>query len=261
MVVRFGPGGLVEVKLEDMGGAEERSPKISERIARRLVNYIIDNDLPRGTRLPNERELVESFGVGRTTLREALRLLETRGAITIKPGPRGGPVVRRPLPEDLSESLTLILQFEGASLNDIHEAREAMEPMMARLAADRITDTQLAALDETIELMRENLGNHDLFLRENQRFHAIVAEATGSTVLRTFNDTLKAIADGASVGVIYGERQHAAVAKAHELVAEALRKHDSIAAEEAMLKHIGEAGSYWRRHYPDLVKGDVRGVR
>jgi len=250
----------VELKLDGIAGGEDRSPKISERIARRLVNYIIDNDLPPGTRLPNERELVESFGVGRTTLREALRLLETRGAITIKSGPRGGPVVRRPKPEDLGESLTLILQFSGASLNDVLEAREALEPMMARLAAERITEEEVALLDETIELMRSNLGNHDLFLRENQRFHATVAAATGSTVLRTFNDTLKAIADGAQMGVSYTERRHAAVAKAHQVIADALRVGDGVAAETAMLQHVGEAGSYWRKHYPSLVKGAVRWI-
>jgi GntR family transcriptional repressor for pyruvate dehydrogenase complex len=253
--------GLAAIDPGALAGGEQRNPKISERIARRLVNYIIDNDLPPGTRLPNERELVESFGVGRTTLREALRLLETRGAITIRPGPRGGPVVRRPKPEDLGESLTMILQFAGASLSDIFEAREALEPMMARLAAERITDDQIAVLDESIELMRENLGNHDLFLRENQRFHAEVAVATGSTVLLTFNETLKAIADGASTGVQYTSRRHAAVAKAHEEIVTALRAHDADASERAMLGHIGEAGTYWRRHYPTMMQGGVRWIR
>jgi DNA-binding FadR family transcriptional regulator len=250
----------VEINREDLNGSGERSPKTSERIARRLVNHIIDNDLPPGTRLPNERELVESFGVGRTTVREALRLLETRGAITIRSGPHGGPVIRRPRPEDLSESLTLILQFSGASLNDILEARVAMEPMMARLAAERITDAQLDELDATIESMRANLGNHELFLRENARFHAGVAAATGSAVLRTFNDTLKAIADGAVVGVKYTSRRHAAVAAAHERVMAALRAHDAVAAESAMQVHVEEAGTYWRRHYPNLTSGGVRWI-
>lgn len=251
----------MEVKLEGITVSEDRSPKISERVARRLADYIIENNLPAGTRLPNERELVETFGIGRTTLREALRLLETRGAITIRSGPRGGPVVRRPKPEDLGESLTLILQFSGASLNDIFEAREALEPMMARLAAERISDEELAVLDDSVAAMRANLGNHDLFLRENQRFHATVAEATGSAVLRTFNDTLKSIADGASMGVQYDARRHAAVADAHERVVAALRTHDGPAAEQAMLRHVGEAGAYWRKHYPAVASGSVRWVR
>ncbi|WP_214109374.1 FadR/GntR family transcriptional regulator [Acrocarpospora catenulata] len=54
-------------------------------MARELVNHIVENDLVEGTKLPNEKQLVEVFEVGRTTLREALRLLETRGVISIRP--------------------------------------------------------------------------------------------------------------------------------------------------------------------------------
>lgn len=241
-------------------GSGKRNPKTSERIARRLVNYIVDNDLAEGTLLPTEKELVQAFGVGRTTLREALRLLETRGVITIRPGPGGDPVVRRPRPDDLREGLTLFLQFSGASLNDVLEARAALEPMMARLAAERITPEQIDELQATIDNMRGSLGDHDLFLRENQRFHGIIAEATGSVVLLTFNDSLKSIADGASVGVHYTARRHSAVATAHQAIVDALRKGDSAAAEEAMLRHLDEAGDYWRRKYSNLTSSAVRWI-
>src|ERR1700728_4543760 len=96
----------------DLGKSRQRSLKASELIARDLASYIVDQDLPEGTALPPEREMVASFGVGRNTLREALRILETRGVITIRSGPGGGPVVRRPRPSDLGEAMTLILQFE-----------------------------------------------------------------------------------------------------------------------------------------------------
>ena len=86
------------------------------------------------------------------------------------------------------------------------------------------------------------------------------AAATGSAVLRTFNDTLKAIADGAVVGVKYTSRRHAAVAAAHERVMAALRAHDAVAAESAMQVHVEEAGTYWRRHYPNLTSGGVRWI-
>jgi DNA-binding FadR family transcriptional regulator len=235
-----------------------RAPKTSERVARELADHIVDNDLQEGTMLPNEKQLVDIFEVGRTTLREALRLLETRGAITIRPGPRGGPVVRRPRPDDLREGLSLILQFTGASLNDVFEARTALEPMIAHLAATRMTQEQLAELDATVTRMRENPDDHETFLMENQRFHGLVAEATGSVILQVFNETLKSIADGAVVGVKYSARRRAAVAAAHERVVEALRNRDADAAEEAMRAHVGEAGEYWWRKYPELVSRGVR---
>jgi GntR family transcriptional regulator, transcriptional repressor for pyruvate dehydrogenase complex len=237
-----------------------RSMKTSERVARDLVNHIVDNDLAEGAKLPNEKQLVEVFGVGRTTLREALRLLETRGVITIRPGPGGGPVVRRPRADDLREGLTLILQFDGGSLKDVLEARTALEPMMARLAAERITDEQLAELAAGVERMRDQSHDHEVFLAENRFFHTRIADIAGSSVLRVFNDTLKSIADGAVVGVEYPARRRLAVATAHEKVVDALRTGDPLAAGEAMRAHVGEAGDFWSRKYPELISRSVRWV-
>ena len=235
-----------------------RPPKTSERVARELVNHIVDNDLAEGTKLPNEKQLVEVFDIGRTTLREALRLLETRGVITIRSGPGGGPVVRRPRPDDLRESLTLMLQFTGSSLTDVLDARLALEPMMAGLAAQRIDAEQVAELRRSVERMRENSGNQAQFLQENQVFHSLVAEAAGSSVLWVFNETLKSIADGGVMGVEYSPPRRAAVAAAHEKIVDALASGDAHSAEEAMRQHMREAGEYWRRKYPELTSRGVR---
>lgn len=248
------------LRMKPSTDGRRRNPKASERIARDLASQIVDANLPPGTMLPTEKDMVEALGVGRTTLREALRLLETRGVITIRSGPRGGPVVRRPRPGDLGEALTLILQFEGASLSDVLEAREALEPMVARLAAERITDAQLTVLDSTVTAMLDDLGDHDLFLRENARFHSTVAEATGNVVLRVFQETLKSIADGAILGVEYTRNRRKAVAEAHVRIIDALRAHDPAAAEKAMHVHLDEAGRYWHRKYGSLVSRPVHWV-
>lgn len=239
---------------------QPRSPKTSERVARDLVTHIIDNNLAEGTKLPNEKQLAEVFQVGRTTLREALRLLETHGVIIIRPGPGGGPVVRRPRADDLRESLTLILQFNESSLLDVLEARTALEPMMARLAAARLTEEQLDELAASVARMRKFNNDHDVFLEENSFFHSTIAEATGSHVLWVFNETLKSIADGVILGVEYTGRRRTAVAAALENVLAALRARDAEAAATAMLAHIGEASEYWRRKYPDLVSRGIRWV-
>src|ERR1700722_19891212 len=132
--------------LPALGRDRKRTLKTSELIARDLASYIVDQELPEGTALPPEREMIESFGIGRNTLREALRILETRGVITIRSGPGGGPVVRRPRPSDLGEALTLILQFESATFREGMDGRAWLEPIVAASAARNITKPVTAAL-------------------------------------------------------------------------------------------------------------------
>jgi DNA-binding FadR family transcriptional regulator len=233
-----------------------RNPKISEVIAHDLATHIIESRLEPGAKLPTEKEMVEKLRVGRTTLREALRLLETRRVITIRPGPGGGPVVRRPRTSDLSDALTLILQFEGASLSDVLDAREAIEPLIARLAAKHITKKQIETLDETVRAMLDHVDDQSRFLVENQRFHTTIAEASGNLVLRVFTDTVKSLGDGAVYGAVLGTykaQRRRAVAEAHTRIIEALRAGDEDAAEQAMKAHLEEATRYWQRRHGEVV--------
>jgi GntR family transcriptional regulator, transcriptional repressor for pyruvate dehydrogenase complex len=235
-----------------------RQLKTSEVIAREIALDIIDRELPVGSMLPPEVDMRESYGVGRSTLREALLLLETRGVITVKSGPGGGPVIRRPRPSDLSEALTLILHFEGGSLRDVLEARTALEPMLTRLAASRMTDEQLDELQVTIDEMLANLDSQETFVEKNERFHALIASYSGNVVLGAFAATLGSIADGIRVGVRYEPARRQAVAAAHQRIVNAIRARDATAAAAAMEDHIDEAGRFWKRNYPDLVDRPVR---
>ena len=247
------------VSLDSLAAGEQRrTQKTSERIARDLALHIVEADLPEGARLPTEKEMCETLGIGRTTLREALRLLETRGVLTIKSGPRGGPSVRRPRAADFGAALTLILQFEEASLADVMEAREALRPMVARLAAERIDDETVQQLRESVARMVEHVDDQQFFFEENRRFHSLVAAASGSVVLRVFTESLRSIADGAFVGIRYDRKRRRAVARAHERIVEALAARDPDAAAREMERHLEAARVYWEQDYPELVSQPVR---
>ncbi|WP_214367267.1 FadR/GntR family transcriptional regulator [Pseudonocardia sp. H11422] len=229
---------------------------MSEVIARELANHIVEAGLVAGSVLPTEREMIESFDVGRSTIREALRLLETRNVITLRPGPGGGPVVRRPRPEDLSEALTLILQFEAASLDDVMEARRALEPTIARLAASRITEADLEIMDETVRLVLQ-APDPEVFQEQNRIFHATLARAARSVVLQVFVESLGCVADGLAGGVTYSARRYVMAAHAHERIIEALRARDGDRAEQMMRDHLDEADGYWHKKHKDLVTRPV----
>jgi DNA-binding FadR family transcriptional regulator len=242
-------------------GNERRSRKTSEFIARDLVNYIVSENLPPGAMLPTEKDMVESFGVGRTTLREALRLLETRGVITIRSGPRGGPVVRCPNAADLNESLTLILQFEGASVADVIDARRSFEPIVARLAARHINDEKLDLLQKTVDEISANLDDRRVFQIQNQRFHSLVAEASGSKVLRIFTETLKSLVDDIVLNEKCTPDRRKSVALAHQRIVNGLRARDEDEAENMMRLHIDEAAGYLNPNFSDQNSRPVRWAR
>lgn len=235
-----------------------RNLKTSERVARQLVSYIIDEEIPEGTTLPPERLMLKSLNVGRTTLREALRLLETRGVITMRSGPGGGPIVRKPRPQDLSEALTLTLQYETASFLDVMDARLWLEPTLARLAASNVTEEALDSLRAANAEIASADANLDAFSGGNQAFHSIIAALCGNVVLEIFAATLMAIGDGRMVGISYGKKHTQAIAKAHEVIIDALAAGDPDAAQASMEVHLQEANTYWRTRYSDLLARPIR---
>jgi GntR family transcriptional regulator, transcriptional repressor for pyruvate dehydrogenase complex len=223
--------------------------KAAERIARMLANEIIEADLPRGTRLPAEKEMLGLFGVGRATLREALRLLEAHGVITIRPGPGGGPVVRRPEASDLGEALQLILQFQGVSLAEVLEARDTIEPAVAALATTRMTAAQIDVLRSTLQTILDNLDDHELFLVETQRFQSTIADASGNAVLRIFQDALMSVAQNVVADVTYTRNRRKMIAEAYGRLVEGFVSGDPAKVSEITHDYIAESRKYWRRRF------------
>jgi GntR family transcriptional regulator, transcriptional repressor for pyruvate dehydrogenase complex len=246
----------VTIGEEQHGSA--RKPKVAEVTARAIGEQIISRTLAEGAALPNERLMAEEFGVGRTTIREALRLLETQGVIRIKPGPGGGPMVRRPRPDDLVGAMTLILQFLGATLDEVAVAREAVEPAVAALAAERITPEELAGLQGTIDRMRARIDDDAVFYEENDAFHAHLARAAGNTVLLVIAETLERVTANADTAVEYPVRTRARIADAHQRIVDALADHDARGAADEADEHMGEFRRYARRRYPQLLREPIR---
>ncbi|WP_051194312.1 FadR/GntR family transcriptional regulator [Nocardia jiangxiensis] len=238
-----------------MAGTLHRPIKQSEIVAREITDEIVSQALEEGTRLHNEREMLEKYRVGRSTLREAMRLLESRGIVTVRAGRDGGPVVRRPKPSDLGESLTLLMQFNGIPFSELFAARQALEPLLARMAASRISATEVEELDSINAEMAENLDDRELFRSTNFRFHEVIANASRSPVLELLSASLEWGADGLAFGVVAGDfttRQRRDVLTAHKELADALRAGDPDRAHDAMASHLDDAHKAWLAAYRDL---------
>ena len=157
--------------------AARRPPKAAEQLADEILDYIVDHGIAPGTRLAPERQMLADTGRARGTLREALRLLESRGVVEVRAGSAGGAFVRKPQPADLGCAITAVLRVEGASMLDVLTAREDMEVAALTRAADRIGPRHLEALQASVDNLRANLADRDRFLVEAGRFHEIIHEA------------------------------------------------------------------------------------
>ena len=115
----------------------QRTEKVAESVAREIVQDIRRNNLVPGSTLPPESAMLERFGVGRGSLREALRILEVNGLVVLKPGPRGGPVVAPFDPAHFGQMMTLHLQALGTTYRQLLDARVEYEAVLARMAAER----------------------------------------------------------------------------------------------------------------------------
>jgi DNA-binding FadR family transcriptional regulator len=242
--------------------SNRRPQKRSEIIARDLVDYIVDARLPAGTMLPRERDMIEQLGVGRTTLREALRILETRGVITIRSGPGGGPVVRHPEPADLTESLTLILQFQRATMLEVHDARIWLEPMAARLAASHITKAEIKRLKQINDEMEAAIdASEESIIDANQRFHRVIAGATGNVVVQVFTETMLTVADTGVSDIKHSREFKRVAVQGHVEIIEAFEARDPDRAEAAMRAHVTEGKKRRTRENKDVMTRALRWVQ
>lgn len=215
-------------------------PKASDVLAERLRELILSNGLAEGTPLPTERELVAQTGLSRTSVREALRVLETEGLVITKAGRNGGSQVRRPGHESVARSLELFVRSHGVRFEALLEAREAIEPWAARLAAIHRTDDDLAEMTRLHHLLEDVGDDIPEYVRLNLQWHSAVVRASRNELLIAFFD---AIAQSIHAATESHNLNSAAVrrdvVRVHGRVLAAIEARDPEAAFRRMQGHIG----------------------
>lgn len=169
-----------------------RVQKASELVADRIRRRIVRGDLPVGTRLPPEEELMVSFGVARTTLREALRVLEAQGLLQIRRGRGGGGVVTLPTLTQASETLGAYLQLNRVRRGDLDEARLMIEPALAANLARSRRPEDLAVLEAHVAAADAAAHSDDrpAFGAAAAGLHIAIVERGGNTTLATLGALL-----------------------------------------------------------------------
>lgn len=237
-------------------------PKTAVLVADAITDAILEGGLEPGMMLPSEAQMMEQYDVGRGTLREALRLLEAEGLIRVRPGRFGGPTVQQPPPERLGRTLSLLLRASGTSFTAVLEARQVIEPSLARSATLRATEEERQQLTESVRELADLVGGDERrFLLVNRSFHTLIAEMARSDALAAFWQAISAVSDGQEAGVHYDARAQRATVRMHQQIVDAIVSGDAEQAEQRMKQHVLEIFQYLEARYPHLVEGQVRILR
>ena len=226
-------------------------------LAEAIADGIVSRGLRPGDRLATEAEMIAEYEVGRATLREALRVLEAQGVIEVRVGAGGGPFVACPDAHRLARMVSLLLRMSDVTLREVLDARLIIEPALAGQAAQRRQGSHLAALRENQRLLETAPRGGAEFLRVNEEFHTLIADASGNRPLAALWSALAAIADGHEAGVRYAPAALAGMVVAHRKIGDAIIAQDSAEAIQAMTVHLEATQAYVARYYPNLIENPV----
>ncbi|MDH6284992.1 GntR family transcriptional repressor for pyruvate dehydrogenase complex [Rhodococcus sp. LBL1] len=214
-------------------------PKASDVLANELRERILSGEFAEGTPLPPERELVVQTKMSRTTVREALRILEVQGLVRIKAGRAGGAFVQRPGEQSMADTVALLIRGRQIRLAALLETREAIEPFCAQLAARHRTEEDLARLDAANDAITAAGDQLDAFLQANIDWHVAVASASHNELLSGLMISLsRAIYAATENEGFVDEKVRAITARAHRSVTKAIRDKDADAAVRRMTRHV-----------------------
>ncbi|MDF1669534.1 MAG: FCD domain-containing protein [Roseovarius sp.] len=247
----------------DGGQTSPSKPKRSRpvKVAEEIKQWVVDRDLKKGDKLPNEAEMIALFAVSKGTVREALRILEAQGLIVTRTGPGGGSFVGEVSKDRALSLLGNYFYFHDLSLADIYQMRKALEPELAATLAGRLDAEQL----ETLSVM---VGSYDTPAGSAEEekdqhiaslaFHAQLAAFAENRLLGFMISFMARMLTEMTVyRKLYDPPNHELWwrGRRHQLdLVDALRRGDSDAARSIMASHMATAEELMQRQEASLAR-------
>jgi GntR family transcriptional regulator, transcriptional repressor for pyruvate dehydrogenase complex len=224
--------------------------RVAESVAAELRRQILSNGRDESFRLPTQDQLVQDFGVSHPSIREAIRILETEGLVTVRRGKVGGAEVHMPDEFSAAYHLGLALQAGGVSIADLAACLLTLEPMCAASCArreDRATEV-VPHLRASIARSTSALGDGPSFTRSAREFHTLVVSLSNNATMRYVVTSLVALWSAQELAwahLVAGRGEYPSLAdarrvvKAHEAVLDAIDDGDPVRAERLARAHLG----------------------
>ncbi len=213
--------------------------RASQDIVQQIKSHIFAGNLGPGDRLPSEKELAEQFGLSRTTVRDALRVLESQGLIAIKVGAGGGAFVASPTAQSANDLLTDLLRLQRATTRELVEARLVIETSIVTFAAERATPDDLAKMQNAIDAARSGRTTGDPhFMPHSVNFHIALATAAQNHVLLFTVNSFRTLFYEILEKLIPDDQMAQRAIGDHQKILDAVAAHDAEQARQVMRDHL-----------------------
>lgn len=224
--------------------------KAYQEIVAQIEMAVLNGNLTPGQKLPPERDLINTFDISRNTLREALRVLEQKGLVSVKTGQQGGIIIKKIDTQQLSENLAFLIRHRRVSLTHLAEFREGLEGDISALAAKRAKVSDIKRLFDILNRIGENIeGNLLSVLQFDKEFHLALAEITGNPVFITL---LTAIYN--NIHQYYSQlypkdnRYKWEIYQDLKEIAKAIKSGNAVAALQLTKRHIYRSNTYMKQN-------------
>ena len=219
--------------------------KVYEQVIEQIQNNIMEGIFKKGDKLPSERELSEKMGVSRTSIREALRVLETMGVVESRQGE--GNFICSNIEKSLLQPLSMMFKLNNGSFSDIYELRSILEIECARLSAIRATDMDCRELLSVVEEMeQETFGEnrYEILVELDKKFHNTLSDISKNYLIESLFSTIsnlfeKFIEDARYKIILFdSEQANKSLLIQHKKICEYIIKKNQDMAVEAMREHM-----------------------
>ena len=213
-----------------------KSTRIYEEIVRQVKQLIAEGRFKSGDRLPPERELAEKFVVSRTSVREALRALESLGLIDIRPGE--GTFVREVSIDALVGPLALVMTSQREAIGELFEARRVLEPAIAALAARRATGDELAEMERILDAQAKEVGEGRTGVAQDTALHSAIAHSAHNRAITRIVGALMDLLALSREESLHTPGRPSRSHEDHRRILSAIKRRDETGAQQAMLDHL-----------------------
>jgi len=227
---------------------EIRRRKLYEDIVAHLEAMISEGKYAPGDRLPSERDMMESFGVGRTAVREALFALQKKGLVAIANGERARitfPTARGMMDDLSGVARHMLSQPDGIA--HFQQARSFLEVSLARYAAEYATSDEIERLRQALLANQKALDDKEEFIRTDVAFHYVLAEIPRNPIFTAIHQALVNWLTEQRATSTLARGSSRAAYRAHRMIYEAIASRQVDEAGQAMKQHLEEVAKYYWR--------------